>query len=140
MSSRVHGKVWRVAFGIACGLLLVSGAPSGCYRKMSISIERSGDKYVLRFKTGGQDAGVRALFVSTLQEGSATDSVCEWHAQLPLHPVVGTWIYGDPLPGEYQSNGCAPLTPGLYRIQAVGFGGGGILNVQIDPAGNVQSP
>jgi hypothetical protein len=102
-------------------------------------MERSGAQYVLHFKTGGQDAAVRALFVSTLQD-ERTGYVCEWGAQMPLHPVVGNWIYGDSLPGEYKSGGCEPLTPGLYRVQAVGFGAGGILDVRIDPAGNVQPP
>jgi hypothetical protein len=103
---------------------------------MSLSMERIDSRYVLRFKNRGQDAAVRALFVATPQ---ATGYVCEWAAQRPLHPVVGKWIYGDSLPSEYDSHGCAPLTAGTYRIQAVGYGAGGILDVRIDAAGDVHA-
>jgi hypothetical protein len=125
-------------FAFAGGLVAFASLFGGCYRRISISMERIGAQYVLHFQTGGQDAGVRALFVSTLEDGKATDNLCEWHAQIPLHPVVGQWTYGAPLPAEYTSEGCRPLRPGLYRVQAVGFGAGGILNVRLDQAGNVQ--
>ena len=130
---------WLVRlFALAGGLVAFASLFSGCYRKISISMERIGAQYVLHFKTGGRDAGVRALFVSALEDGDTTGNVCEWHAQLPLHPLVGKWTYGGSLPAEYERKGCPPLTPGLYRIQAVGFGTGGILNVRLDQAGNVQ--
>jgi hypothetical protein len=130
---------WLVRLlAFAGGLIAFASLLGGCYRKMSISMERIGAQYVLHFKASGQDAAVRALFVSTLEEGKATGNVCEWGAQLPLHPVVGKWIYGGSLPAEYESKGCRPLTAGLYRVQALGFGGGGILNVRLDQAGNVQ--
>jgi hypothetical protein len=122
---------------IAGAVLMVGGA-AGAYQKMSVSLERTGKQYVLTFTAGGRAALVRALFVSVIEDGKATDTICEWHVQHPTNPVVGKWVYGDALPPEYEKHGCAPLAPGLYRVQAVGVGAGGILDVRIDAAGSVQ--
>jgi hypothetical protein len=127
------------ALAMAGGLLVMRNVVSARSMRMSISMERSGSQYVLRFKAGGQDAAVRALYISILEGDNAAGTICEWGAQFPVHPFVGKWIYRDALPTEYESKGCPPLDPGRYRVQAIGFGGGAILNVQIDSAGEVQA-
>jgi len=122
---------------IAFALMLGARTSHGMFPGVKVSVERVDNQYVFSFRIGDDEAQISNVVVAAMQGGKRTADVCRVFAQHPRNPIQGRWAYGT-APTGFQKQGCRPLGPGSYFIEAIGAGDG-TLEFDIDAKGAVRA-